>query len=29
MPVELIDGNATILKDLVEISTTAMRNMKA
>jgi hypothetical protein len=29
MLVELIDGNATILKDLVEKSTTAMRNMKA
>jgi hypothetical protein len=29
MPVELIDRNAAILKDLVEKSTTAMRNMKA
>jgi hypothetical protein len=29
MSVELIDGNATTLKDLVEKSTTAMRNMKA
>jgi hypothetical protein len=29
MPVELIDGNATILKDLVEKPTTAMRNMRA
>jgi hypothetical protein len=29
MPVELIDGNATILKDVLEKSTIAMRNMKA
>jgi hypothetical protein len=29
MPVELIDKNATILKDMVEKSTTTMRNMMA